>query len=309
MKLTMRPYQGEDDYWRMRAFLRQVFLLNERQELSWQVARLDYWRWHGLENCWEGGRIENLVFLWETPGGQIAAMLNPEGRHDAFLQVHPGLRTPELEAEMLSVAEEHLGFRGPGGQRKLYVWANAHDDLRQDLLTRRGYTRDDWPEYQRQRALDAPIPEAPPAPGYTVRALGDVDELPARSWASWRAFHPDAPDEEYEGWEWYHNIQRIPLYRRDLDVVAVAPGGEVAAFCTVWYDDVTRTGYFEPVGTVPEHQQRGLGKAVMCEAMRRLKRLGATLATVGGYSPAANALYTSVASAEHVLLEPWLKEW
>ena len=31
MKLTMRLYQVEDDYWRIREFLRQVFLLNGRR--------------------------------------------------------------------------------------------------------------------------------------------------------------------------------------------------------------------------------------------------------------------------------------
>ena len=34
MKQTMRMYQDEDDYWRIREFLRQVFLLNGRRELS-----------------------------------------------------------------------------------------------------------------------------------------------------------------------------------------------------------------------------------------------------------------------------------
>lgn len=37
------------------------------------------------------------------------------------------------------------------------------------------------------------------------------------------------------------------LYRSYLDIVAAAPGGEIAAFCTVWYHNVTRTGYIEPV--------------------------------------------------------------
>ncbi len=71
---------------------------------------------------------------------------------------------------------------------------------------------------------------------------------------------------------------------------AVAPNGEYAAFCTIWFDDVTRSAYFEPVGTAPQHQRRGLGKAVMCEGLRRLKRMGATLALVGSYMPPAHAL-------------------
>lgn len=134
-------------------------------------------------------------------------------------------------------------------------------------------------------------------------------ELPARSWLSWKVFHPDEPEEKYEGWEWYRNVQRVPLYRRDLDNVAVAPDGELAAFCTVWFDDVTRTAVFEPVGTHPNHRKRGLGKAVMTEGLRRAQRLGATLATVSSYDKAAHALYDSMGFTEFDLLEPWIKEW
>jgi GNAT superfamily N-acetyltransferase len=155
------------------------------------------------------------------------------------------------------------------------------------------------------------IPETPVAEEITVRALGDVDELPARSWFGWKAFQPDEPEENYAalGWEWYLDIQRCPLYRRDLDIVAVAPNGDIASFCGVWYDDVTRSAYFEPVGTYPPYQRRGLAKAVMYEGLRRVKRMGATVAFVGGYSPEGNALYTSVMGREYALSERWVKEW
>ena len=309
MKLTMHKYRGEDDYWRIREFLRQVFVLNGRRELSWHVAQLDYWRWHLVRNCWEGGGVGDFTYLWETPEGQIAAVMNPEDKREAHLHMHPGLRTAELEGEMLDVAEKRLSLSDPSKERKLRVWADARDDLRQDILIRRGYVKGDYPGHQRRRLLSAPILDAPAPEGYTLRALGDVQELPARSWASWRAFHPDSPDEDYLGWDWYQNVQYAPLYRRDLDVMAVAPNGDVASFCTVWYDDVTRSAYFEPVGTAPEHQRRGLGKAVMCQGLRRLKQMGATLAFVSSYEPPAHALYASVGFTEYDLSEPWIKEF
>jgi ribosomal protein S18 acetylase RimI-like enzyme len=108
---------------------------------------------------------------------------------------------------------------------------------------------------------------------------------------------------------WYRNIQTAPLYRRDLDLVAIAPDGAIAAFCTIWFDDVTRSAYFEPVATVPAHQRRGLGKALMTEGLHRLQRMGATRAFVGGFSAEANALYRSVMGPEHDLYEPWVKEY
>ena len=307
MKLTMRPYQTEDDYWRIRAFLREVMLLNDVREKSWPVARLDYWRWHVALNCEERESIAEVVFLWETADGRLAAVLNPEGTGEAHLQVHPGLRTREMEDEMLATAEAHLAAQRDG-RRVLVVWADDQDEQRLDLLRRRGYNKGKWVESQWRRDLDAPIPDAPIPPGYTVRSLGEVDELPARSWASWRGFHPDEPDEDYQGWEWYLNIQRCPLYRRDLDIVAVAPGGEIASFCTLWYDDVTRSAMVEPVATVPEHQRLGLARATIGEGLRRVQRLGATRAFVGGYEPGPNALYSSVLSAEHDRSEQWVKE-
>jgi GNAT superfamily N-acetyltransferase len=309
VELTVRKYRNEEDYWRMRYFLRELFLANERNEWSWQVARLDYWRWHVVKNCEEIPSFEDAVFIWESQFGSMNAVLNPEGPGEAFLQVHPATRSSELENEMIALAEASLAQVTEEGTHRLTVWVPEHDILRQALLQDLGYVKGPWPEYQRRRFLGATIPEPEPPSGYTLRALGGDEELPARSWASWRAFHPDEPDEDYEGWEWYRNIQSMPLYRRGLDVVAVAPQGEIAAFCTVWYDDVTRTGYFEPVGTVPEHQRKGLGKAVLYEALRRLKARGATLATVGGFSKAANALYTSVFGEEYELLERWQREW
>ncbi len=307
MKLTLRQYQTENDYWRIRAFLRRVMLRNGVREKIWHVARLDYWRWHVAANCREQDTIADVTFLWEAADGRIAAVLNPEGPGEAHLQIDPALRTPTLESEMLTVAEEHLAAEREG-RRMLAVWADSQDAQRMDVLKRRGYTRGKWAESQWRRNLESPIPEAPIPAGYTVRALGDRDELPARSWASWRGFHPSEPDEDYEGWEWYLNIQRCPLYRRDLDMVAVAPGGEIASFCTVWYDDVTRSAYIEPVATVPEHQRLGLARAAITEGLRRVKRMGATRAFVGGYGPGPNALYASVLSPEHDRSEQWLKE-
>ena len=276
--LMMRSYGDEEDFWRIRGFLREAYLLHERRPRVWHVARLDYWRWHVIENCQIGDPVEDMTFLCETAKGQIAAVLNQEGRGEAWLHVHPALHsgydTATLEEEMLAVAEERLAGTTPEGRRRLQVWAGERDAARQALLAARGYSKGDWPDHKRRWSSDRDIPAGRPPAGYTVCSLGDASELPARSWLSWRAFHPDEPDEDYEGWEGYRNIQRCPLYRRDLDMVAVAADGELAAFCTLWYDDVTRSGYFEPVGTEPNHQRRGLGRAVMCEALRRLQRLG-----------------------------------
>lgn len=311
MKPTFRPYQTEDDFWRMREFLRRVFLLNGQRETSWHVARLDYARWHSCLNC-AHVRLEEVAYLWEE-GGEIVASVMPDGGPgEAHPAVDPRRRTPALEEEMLDVAEERLGKTRADGSRRLFFWAPGEDHPWQELLRRRGYVKDDWPEYQWRRELSAPIPEVPVPMGYTIRPLGDGLELLERCYASGLGFHDgdiQVAVENRDDPSWYRNIQTAPLYRRDLDLVAVAPDGAIAALCTIWFDDVTRSACFEPVATVPAHQRRGLARALLTEGLRRLQRMGATVAFVGGYSAEANALYRSVMGPEHDLSEPWVKVW
>lgn len=308
MKSILRPYQIEEDYWRIRQFLREVSLLNDRRDFSWSLLRWDYWRWHVNENIFRLN-LPEVVFLWELKG-QIAAVLNADSPGEAFFQIHPILGAEIPFSEMLDVAERNLAKIRADGLRELIVWLNAWDEKNKTVCSERSYQRARFQaEHMRRRTLTLPLPTFRAPAGYTVRSLGTEAELPARSWLSWKAFHPDEPDDAYQGWEWYRNIQRIPLYRRDLDLVAFAPDGEPAAFCTVWFDDATRTAVFEPVGTHPDHQRRGLGKAVMAEGLRRAERLGANLATVSSYGEAAHALYESMGFIEFDLLEPWIKEW
>ncbi len=190
---TMRNCRDEDDWARIRAFLRQVMIANGLFEWSWHVARLDYWRWHGVANKLEGEVDRYAVtFLWETAGGEIAAVLNPEGRGDAFLQVHPRYCTGALLNEMLEAAERHLAKETDDGRRALQAWADAHDSTAHEVLARRGYERVERPgcrEYMFRRALDELIEGPPEIPGYTVRSLGDGLELLERCWASGLGFH------------------------------------------------------------------------------------------------------------------------
>jgi GNAT superfamily N-acetyltransferase len=307
MSLTMRSFQPAD-YWRIREFLRECYFLHDRRDLCWSLLRWDYWIWHVNKNIFKFD-LQTVISLWETDG-KIVAMLHPDGPGEVFLQIHPAWRDAGLISEMLAVAEQKLPNARADGAQDLLTWVLAEDEVHKSLLAGRGYARSKFSaEHMRRRFLSDPIPASVPQGGYTIRALGDESEHPARSWLSWKVFHPDEPDEKYEGWEWYRNVQRVPLYRRDLDIVAVAPDGELAAFCTVWFDDVTRSAVFEPVGTHPAHQKRGLGKAVMTEGLRRAQELGATLASVSSYGNGAHALYESMSFTNVDLLEPWIKEW
>ncbi|MCI0476857.1 MAG: GNAT family N-acetyltransferase, partial [Anaerolineales bacterium] len=63
-----------------------------------------------------------------------------------------------------------------------------------------------------------------------------------------------------------------------------------------WVDRANKVGEFEPVGTRPAFERRGLARAALLEGMARMKTRGAETALVstGGAETGAIRLYESV---------------
>ena len=306
MPHVLKHCTTSDEYWRAREFLRRLHVVRTRPSGNWHVGDFDYWRWHWLENVVE----RPLDFhMWESAGGEIVAVLVQGDPGVCHPMADPTVISDSLRHDMLEVAESELSSKSRDGRRFVFIWADETDDCMNGVLATRGYTLHESAhavQANAWQALPSP-PEAAPLPaGYSIRSMGDVDELPARSLASWRSFHPNEADQGANPTgDWYRNIQRAPLYRRDLDIVAIAPNGDVASFATCYFDDVVRTGDFVLVGTAPRHRRKGLGKAVVTEALRRLYDLGAIGAYVSWSESVPGALYQSTGFTDYEIGRAW----
>jgi mycothiol synthase len=309
MMPKLRFYRDSSDYWHARDFSRELFRLDDRPGGNWHVALFDYWRWHWLENVVE--RSPDELCLWETGQGRIVAVLNQGDPGVCHIHVHPEFTTDALLAEMTAAAEREYSATYDG-RRVVWVWTMEDDEQLHRVLARQGFAEQPEGghsiEYNARRCLHGPIASAPLPDGFIVRSMGDLDELPKRSLASWRSFHPgESEDGCDQTGSWYRNVQRAPLYRRDLDVVAIAPNGDIASFALCYFDDVSRTGVFVLDGTAHQYQRLGLCKAAMTEALRRLQWLGAESAYVSWYEAPAGALYESVGFLEQRRGRAWVK--
>jgi hypothetical protein len=74
---------------------------------------------------------------------------------------------------MIETAEQTLAHAHSGAPKKLTAWVNEYQTKYVDILKQRGYSPGSDTEYMRHRSLEDPILDAPPAPGYIVRSLGD----------------------------------------------------------------------------------------------------------------------------------------
>lgn len=233
-------------------------------------------------------------YLWDDPAGESPrgwALISPQyGAFDVFTR--PDQWTSGAANAMFVWAETQMAERArPAARAHIRtLWVAEGDARLRSHLERRGFRRsDDSIIYTEQPLVDPARPSIPA--GFTLRGTHGLAEAEARAMPQHAAFGSSLPFAAY--WPRYRHLMQSPVYRSDLDVVAVTPDGRIVAFCLAWIDPTTRLGLLEPVGVDPDFQRRGLGRAVVQEALYRLHALGMTQACVG-FEPdnaAARALY------------------
>jgi ribosomal protein S18 acetylase RimI-like enzyme len=90
----------------------------------------------------------------------------------------------------------------------------------------------------------------------------------------------------------------------NLKVAAVAPDGNFAAYCGMWYDPEAGYAVIEPVATDPQYRKMGLGKAVVLEGIKRVQQLGAKTAIVGS----SQQFYYSIGLRPYKTSTVWRKK-
>ena len=160
---------------------------------------------------------------------------------------------------------------------------------REAALRERGFERGPVYGILRVRDLNAPIPDAPVPEGFTIRSVRGREDYEKLA-ANIRTVFGHG--------EWFtadtlEGIARGSFYIRDLDLVAEAPDGAIASFCTFRVDPVSRATELEPMGTHPDYRGLGLAKSLIFEGVRRLQRYDPLLLYIDGAAdnPGANRLY------------------
>jgi predicted N-acetyltransferase YhbS len=154
-----------------------------------------------------------------------------------------------------------------------------------DVLRRRGFESGGRQLTQWHWRADAAGPRPGPLTlpdGYRIRGLHGPREFEARV-----ALHRSAFPASRLTVAKYERLLTVPHYRFEDDLVVEAPDGSLAAFALAWYDEEGQVGELEPVATHPDHQRRGLSRAVVTAAVGRLFERGARLVQV--YSDRADA--------------------
>ena len=291
MTLQRRPYQDPADVIAMR----QLLVAGAHAHNGTYYVHpgdLDWW----LHKPPKAEERRRNILLWQGDSPYLAAwaLWTPnEGAIDVFVHptVHGTATHQQVFDEALMWAETRA--REIKGLAMQNYWIDGRDAVMRAMWAARGFTPDDALSPHFTRDLGA-LPAMLLPEGFVVGGVTDLERGRQRAEATHGAFGADRPWEPY--WAQYQQFMNSVAYEGERDLVVVSPDGRGAAACTIWFDAVNQMGLFEPVGTHPDFQGRGLGKAVMAEGLRRMKAAGmkhAMVSTNAG-NVAACALYQSM---------------
>ncbi len=284
MRTRARGYSSPDDFIRVRDFLKETFYAFG-DPLNWGLERWNWARFHPSmfagddpsASAMNVRYFEDSIRIWELEDGSIAGLVNveapvPDG--EFFIQRRPG--QDRLLGEMLEYARS---LPRPTGAA-LSIYAYERDETLKAALRSGGYApRPDrescWADMALSGTRRVPLP-----PGFRFSSMAEGLDTAERCRVQGLGFDHVDPSEWMTPRE-YAKVREAPDYRPELDLVTVAPGGEYASCCIAWYDDGNRAAFLEPVCTRPDFRRRGLGRAVVGEALRRAAELGAERAYVG----------------------------
>jgi mycothiol synthase len=284
--MKVRSYQGPEDLQAM------LDLLSEGRQANngtYYVHRGDL-QWWLFYTDTPSEEWQSQIRLWMEDDGLVGwALISPD-QHALDVYTIPGLRGDPRESEMLAQAVEEMSALAEVQS----VWVAENDEVRVRWFEEYGFAVAEDHFVHFKRSLTGPL-DGPPLPdGFSLRSSHGPEDAQLRSVASHAAFGSKKPFDDY--WPRTLRFMQSPVYVPEHEIFVMAPDGQVAAYCIIWTDEISKVGHFEPVGTHPDFQRKGLGKSLLFEGLRRLKAGGMNKADVcTNYdNPAAIRLYESV---------------
>lgn len=272
--MTVRHYTGETgyttDYELVHEFLHRI----SHSEARIGLLEWVFWEWQTARDVYRAEELARMG-LWFEDGRLVAATSYEDNVNAVALCTDSGHR--HLRAEMM---EHAINNMAKDGAVRLIV-DDCDDDLQRMAYARGFRPTQDKVQNARLDITDAATAYSLPD-GYRVVGLDEEFDVRKYNRCMWFGFNhgPEAAPDDEESLQWRINCVSSPHGNRHLMTVVVAPDGEYAAHCTMWYKG-GENAIVEPVATQPNYRKLGLGRAAVLEAARRCGQLGAKRAFVG----------------------------
>lgn len=236
----------------------------------------------GINENWHWGRWEwlighpnlkkemlSIIGIWELNDVIVAVATHDMRIGKAYIICNSLYR--HLEPEILKYAENNLSFNSV-----LKIAANNEDYELLKLLEKNNYCKKDDTEVIlslncENRVLEYCLPD-----GFTISSFALDGDINKHNGVIYKGFNHEGEPPLIDETDYKTRPHFNPL----LTIFVLAPDGEYAAHCGMWYDPDIDQSYIEPVVTIPKYRKLGLGKAAIYECINRCSAMGAKSAQV-----------------------------
>lgn len=309
MAIRMRNYQWMRDFETARKFLADIFNIRKAYT-NWIPSELENLKF-GPGGTKYLDEEDEYLKIWEVfdEAQQIAPKIvavsytKPSG--GCWLSIHPDHTSVAREIVLWMQSRVKEMKRDDGEEVNMNFVVDEDDEEFIHLLSDMGFQKGEIEGDKQVRPIDSPVPAYSLPEGYTIRNA--VIEKDFRKYREVQmAVFPHIVSMSRELLQLYSTAS---FYHEDLDIVAVDPDGEFAAFCTARIDPLSKIAELEPVGTHPDHRKRGLAKAVICESLKRLEKYKPSAVVILGAAPTdgARRLYESMGFVNEGARHHWFQ--
>jgi len=263
--------------------------------------------------------------LWHDHTGQLIAFgqlwmpseFTEQVNGFLWFRIHPDAQQYGLGSEVIAWAEKRMHQVAQAHNLPVRLSVSCREDQsdRIALFEQKGFAYERG-SFRMVRSMADSIPLLQLPPGFTLKSGDEIDrsawvEMHNQTFIDHWNFHP-MTIEQVSHW------MSDPMYRPELDLVAVAADGTYAAFCYAHIDTEENQhkqrleGHIGLLGTRRGFRRLGLGRVMLLAGLRRLKSAGMETVTIGvdAQNPyQAYKLYESVGFCKQRTSLEFAKRW
>jgi len=216
-----------------------------------------------VHSVWLNEAAMSKIGLWEDDGNLVALAIYDCELGDGWFLVYDEYSF--LKKEMLIYAKDALGKDG-----RFRALINDNDAYFQNIAAKLGFIATEKKECDAVYHIDIDGIDYTLPDGFRIESSAENAEHINKT-----VLIPEG--KTIEDWERMFYRPHVDL---NLKINIIAPNGENASRCGMWYEAESGYALVEPVGTNDGYRKLGLAKAAVLEGIKRCGLLGAKKAIV-----------------------------